>query len=251
MQSFRIDGWKPSNPGVEEPCFESKFFTPLRTTSHIIREYTPISDQGALGSCVANATADALEILQGIEDPSSVQPLSRLFIYFNARHMDGKGIRDEGTYIRNAFKSLKEIGVCLESEWPYIEGRVNKQPPLLSFRTAMGNKLKDFYPIINSGQNRIQDIEIAISNNHPVVFGAMIGKEFFSANDSIVNIPKSTIGGHAMIITGFNQNAFYVRNSWGKSWGDKTGHCWMSKDYIASSLCSDLWVPTVKNLVIS
>lgn len=252
MRPMNLSGWIPSDTQESDKLFTS---FPVRKTNRllekIIPEFTPISDQGRLGSCVANATVDALEMLQGLENPNNVQSLSRLFVYYNARHLEERPILDRGTYIRNAFKSLQDIGVCLESEWPYVESKVNKQPPLLSFKTALGNKISDYYTLSSTGIQRINDIETAIVSDHPVVFGLRINDEFFDANSKIIQTPESTSGGHAMIITGFNTEAFYVRNSWGNSWGDGTGHCWISKSYISGPLCSDIWVPTVKQFSVT
>lgn len=251
MRPMNLNGWIPSDIENTDKCFASSALRSIQTPSEkIIPEYTPISDQGSLGSCVANATVDALEMLQGLKNPDKVQSLSRLFVYYNARHLEDKMITDRGTYIRNAFRSLQDIGVCLESEWPYVEAKVNRQPPILSFKTALGNKINDYYAITSIGSERIKDIELAITNNHPVVFGLRIANSFFDANSSTILEPTSTVGGHAMIITGYKKDAFYVRNSWGKSWGDSTGHCWIGKSYIGGPLCSDLWVPTVEGLYV-
>ena len=72
------------------------------TNEHIIPEYTPVSNQLNLGSCVANSTVDALEILMGLSG-KTVQ-LSRLFVYWNARLYNQATDKDEGTFIKNAFK---------------------------------------------------------------------------------------------------------------------------------------------------
>jgi C1A family cysteine protease len=63
-----------------------------------------------------------------------------------------------------------------------------------------------------------------------------------------LDIPKDNIGGHAMIITGVRINSdgtrdFWVRNSWGESFGIG-GHVWFSDKYIAWNQSSDFFVPT-------
>ena len=37
-------------------------------------------------------------------------------------------------------------------------------------------------------------------------------------------------GGHAVCITGYDENGFLIKNSWGEEWGDK-GYGWISFDY--------------------
>jgi|SRR5690606_24384266 len=48
---------------------------------YIIPEYTPISNQKSIGSCVANSIADAFEIMSGLKDPNNVKQFSRMFVY--------------------------------------------------------------------------------------------------------------------------------------------------------------------------
>ena len=53
----------------------------------------PIWDQGALGSCTAQANAAALEFDQRKQRLADVFDPSRLFIYYNERVMEGTSTR--------------------------------------------------------------------------------------------------------------------------------------------------------------
>ena len=219
-----------------------------------IPEYTPISNQGSLSSCVANATADAAELLLGVNQQQVVQ-LSRLFLYWNARVYDKTTRQNVGTYIHNAFNSLSTLGICPEDLWPYVESAVYTQPPIKAYKSANDNKIDSYYRIDSSGQQRCVDVEAAVRSNLPVVFGTGISDEFTKAwgVDKVWTAPQNSIGGHAMIITGVRRNPnleFYVRNSWSESWGDGTGHAWFDASYIAWSGTSDLWVPTLVSDII-
>lgn len=222
------------------------------TGEYHIPEYTPISDQGQLGSCVANGTADAFEIIKGIENPSSVKQLSRLFVYWNARLYDHDTSRDEGTYVSNAMQSLVDYGICEETTWVYNESKVFVQPTLVAYKEADDNTLKaaDFYKIITTGNGRLSDIETAIRANHPVVFGTGVGSDFenYDGNpNTVFNAPKSPLGGHCMVVVGVRRNPdlqFYIRNSWSASWG-LGGHAWFSGSYLADPMTDDLYVPTL------
>lgn len=218
-----------------------------------LKEFTPISNQLSLGSCVANSTCDALEILQGYKDPDNVKQLSRLFVYFNSRKYHNEEKVDKGTYIRYAFASLKKLGVCLESTWDYDVNKVFSQPNLKAYKEGDDNTITGYYSITSSGKDRVNDICVALSKNHPVVFGTVIGNDFANNNRYIYDVPTKTIGGHAMIVVGYRKTSsgveFKIRNSWGSSWGDH-GYTWMTESYIKSNLSSDFWVPTlVPNLL--
>lgn len=221
------------------------------TNEHVITEYTPVSDQLNLGSCVANATVDALEILMGLSG-KPVQ-LSRLFVYWNSRLYDKNTDKDEGTYIRNAFNSLAKDGVCPESVWQYNVNKVFAQPPMEAYRKGLDNTIHSFYRIKSTDSKRIDEIASAVRSNHPVVFGTGVTNSFinyfYSNSDTVWQSPTEAIAGlHAMIVTGVreqnNRLQFYIRNSWGVNWG-RNGHTWFDQDYFLHPTTGDIWVPTL------
>ena len=84
----RVGGWIQDPKNEKDIPFSRMDFGGLKdgvTSTHIIQEFTPISNQGQLGSCVGNATMDAFEILMGLENPNSVVQLSRLHAYYLGR----------------------------------------------------------------------------------------------------------------------------------------------------------------------
>lgn len=220
------------------------------SSTYLIPEHTPISDQGQLSSCVANATADAFEILKGLENPNAVEQLSRLFAYWNARLYEKNTDKDKGTYIMYAMQSLLDYGICSESTWPYDTNKVFAQPNQLSYKEGDDNtfKLDSFYKIRTLGGYRLQDVEAAVRANHPVIFGTNVDASFesFNGGDKAIDPPGSWLGGHAMVIVGVRNNPnleFCVRNSWSSSWGNN-GHAWLSSAYIAWDQTDDLYVGT-------
>lgn len=259
---FVSDSSNPYSQAVKDRDSKVKLFTKSGTlvklasttdpNQHLIPEYTPVSDQGQLGTCVANGTADAFEIIKGIENPNNVKQLSRLFLYWNARLYDKDTAHDNGTYVSNAMQSLVDYGICEESSWSYNEGKVFTQPNILAYKEADDNTLKAaaFYKIITSGQGRLSDIEAAVRSNHPVVFGTGIGSDLqdYDGNPAtVLSTPKTSLGGHCMVIVGVRRNPnlqFYIRNSWGPSWGIN-GHVWFDGSYLANSMTDDLYVPTL------
>lgn len=220
------------------------------TDEHILSEHTPISDQGSLSSCVANAVCDALEILIGLEDPAKVVQLSRLMTYWNARVRSQSTSTDDGTYIRDAIDSLHTLGVCPEDAWPYVTANVFAQPPIRAYQKSIDNKIESYYRIDGVGTTRCDTIEHAIRSNHPCVFAAPVSDEYtkyFRGDGRVWSETKTYVGYHAQIITGVRYvngaRQFKVRNSWGPSWGDN-GHTWFAEDYAGSTLCNDFWVLT-------
>ena len=210
-----------------------------------LRSYCTPSNQGSLSSCVGNAVADAIEIISAINGQGRNE-LSRLFVYAMARILNGNLHQDAGTYIRSAFDSLTKFGICEESLWPYVNSKVYTSPSLLSQQRARGHKIHSYYRIKSTGTQRINDAIAALRAMKPVVFGCLLDKTFYDIKDmNPVGPPTGpSIGGHAMVIVGYQKGNFIVKNSWGTRWGSQ-GYWTMTPDYLAWKNTWDIWVPTL------
>ncbi|HED06299.1 MAG TPA: hypothetical protein ENI61_06420 [Ignavibacteria bacterium] len=215
---------------------------------HLIKESTPISNQGPINDCVANAWADMMEILSGL-DGNPVNQLSRLFLYWISRYYTGDTDKDNGTYLRSAATQLKNVGIVDEKFFPY-EGTIDivyKSPELDLYTMASNNRLSGFYkPETSSISQLLTDLEISIRSNHPFVFGVDVDIKFeeYAGEKEILTAPSGEIkGSHAMICTGVGMQGskrwWRLRNSWGENWGD-LGHVKVDDSYIES--ISDIWV---------
>lgn len=219
---------------------------------HIIKEYTPISQQGHMGSCVANASADALEIVlaNARRDKTNTPQVSRKHLYWTCRSWDGTEKEDSGTYCRTAMRQMHHVGVCSEEVWPYDED-YKQAPPLEATIRASENKIDGYSRIINNDQERILDLASAIDDDHPCVFGTGVGQEMMGLYGNwVLRPPELIIGYHALVVVGYRvvngRVQFRIRNSWGEAWGDG-GRCWFDQDYMTSAMTSDIWVVTKMN----
>ncbi len=230
-----------------------------------LRPYCTESDQGNIGSCAGNATADAVEILNALEEaekakaegrePNPPTQLSRLFVYALARNLidengDGQGDigKDQGSYIRLCFEVLSRYGICDEGVWPYDVSKVFTLPSVSALRQAVGHKIHDYYRIRSAGEDRIWAVRSALRSRQPVVFGTGLGESFGSHQGlNPLGPPNKIVGRHAMVVVGLVGDHFLVKNSWGRGWG-YGGYWVMSDDYLAWSETSDLWVPTKGSL---
>jgi len=219
------------------------------SNTHIIPEYTPISNQGGQGSCVANAWCDSLEILDGLSQGDAVEQLSRQFLYNISRILHGALDVDGGTYNRAAAHQLTVIGTVEEKYYQYDQSMVYAFPEADLYTMASNHRLEGAYTLTSSDDQRLKEIEIAIRTDHPVVFGTPVGNEFmaYRGEDKVLEPEAVNKGRHAMILTGVRTRngelEFYLRNSWGLGWGFQ-GHAWVSSAFIARSDTSDIWVPT-------
>lgn len=206
---------------------------------------SPVEDQENIGSCTANAAVGAMEYLEWQKTQKrwacfkKFRDLSRLFVYYNTRLIEGTADFDSGATIRNTIKSLGQYGVCDERLWPYETDKWDDRPTDTCYEKGANRKIKDYYRA-----DTLDDILQALALGFPVSFGAMIFEPFMSG---IVRLPKPddrSMGGHAMLIVGYDRDdkKVLVRNSWGTKWGNG-GYCRFPFEYIADTgLCGDFWV---------
>lgn len=209
------------------------------------KKCSPIVDQGQLGSCTANAIVSGLREFMLLNDKSSnFERLSRLFLYWWERELEGSVYRDSGASLRDGMKVLKKEGVCLEVSWPYDIKTFENTPTEKELEEAKNYTISGYQRI-----KSIDEIKHALLIDHLVVFGMTVCESFETVGtDGIVPVPKDgekELGGHALCIVGyddnFNNGSFIVRNSWGDAWGDE-GYCYIP--YSMFKYLMDIW--TVK-----
>src|SRR5882762_1523343 len=122
-------GWLPDLPDHRDKLYAAIAAPPktLPATLDLRAQCSAVENQGALGSCTANALVGNLEFLEK-KAGHSVTNLSRLFVYYNERAMEGTINDDAGAMIRDGVKSLVKLGVCSERKWPYKIAKFTSKP---------------------------------------------------------------------------------------------------------------------------
>lgn len=246
-----LNGVKKDERDERDYIFKSKLSAEEQIPSKydLIEHMGEIENQLQTGSCVANATCSALELMSDIEGDGV--DLSRLFVYFNAREpYDELRGKDGGAYLRDGFKSCNQIGVCNESTWDFIESKVNDKPSDLAYSEAPDKKVLKYERIENGD---IQGVKLALLAGHPVIFGMYLFEDFFYLRGPLEdmdylgrNSGSDYVGGHAMTIIGYdddlNGGSFIVENSWSTQWGDNG--IWAMRYDVFEIDVMDLWVCT-------
>lgn len=203
-----------------------------------------VMNQGRTSSCVAQALAAAVAIREEIHNLHSGFP-SRLFIYYYARIFHDGHRRDDGTYIRTACKGLQMYGAPQEKFWPFRSRLINKQPKWVASNHAHPRRNGVYYKIKSS--DRTSRIMAAIDNGYPIVFGMRVDNAFLkSRGPHIIDTPQGKqVGGHAMVIIGYEQDGekilFRILNSWGTKWRDG-GFAWLTQSCVNWDGLNDLTV---------
>ncbi len=239
-------GWTPDLPDHRDFLYAAP--TPFQQNFpdkvDLTDQCPPVYDQGQLGSCTANAIAGAIEFDQMKQKLDKFIP-SRLFIYYNERDIEGTVNSDAGAQIRDGIKSVGNLGVCPEPEWPYDITKYSQKPSDTCYSDATKHTVKLYQRLVQE----LGTMKGCLASGFPFVFGFTVYESFESqevAKTGILPMPKSkegVVGGHAVLAVGYDDNAeqFIVRNSWGDGWGLK-GYFRMPYGYISQHrLASDFW----------
>ena len=238
-------GWLPDRPDHRDLLYAAIARPPKKMPKSVdLRpQCSPVEDQGQLGSCTANALVGNLELLEK-KGGRAVTDLSRLFVYYNERALEGTLNEDAGAFLRDGIKVLVKQGVCTEKKWPYNIARFANKPPAACYQEALDHQVTSYHRILTLPQ-----MKMCLAEGYPFVFGFTVYESFESANvarTGQVDLPKPSeqaVGGHAVMAAGYDDatSRFLVRNSWAADWG-LHGYFTMPYDYLTDrNLSDDFW----------
>lgn len=214
----------------------------------------PVYDQKNLGSCTANAGCTCRAMLLQDKQVS----LSRMFLYYAERAIEGKTGEDKGASLRDTCKSIYNAGICEEQYMPYNPAKYMLRPSRAAIFNA-GNYKITAYRSLSSLDEIRQNIAF---RQQPVMLGMDVYESFESkavTKTGIMPMPRKNekkAGGHAVLVVGYRDLAYHrgrlgkyrfqpgyliVRNSWGDKWGDK-GYLYMPYDYVTPEYTYDYWI---------
>jgi len=169
-------------------------------------DLNPVRNQGSQDSCAA-MTAAVMKEWQEHKELGFEKYMSPQFVY----NLRPNKSNTEMT-ARDAMGILKKKGILPETIYPY--GTTKKITDRLL--DAAGNFKIQAYGKIDT----LFTAKTNLLTNGPLFVGFPVYNEHNGEFWKQTHHNQELLGGHAVAIVGWLENAFIIRNSWGKNWGD-------------------------------
>ena len=187
-------GCKKSKIDGTENIFESKIALPLKFTLTPIMP--PILDQGETSRCVAFSLVACLDFNKNLKENDNNGEQYNINELYDMR----SNPRQDGMDIKDGLHILKHTG-------------------LKSTDSHRIYKIRSYAKV-----NSYVHLKAALLLNGPCPAAFPV-----RSYDNKFWRGKDILGYHCVVVTGFDENGFEIRNSWGKSWG-KNGYTYISFD---------------------
>jgi hypothetical protein len=207
-----------------------------------IKYQFPPKNQGDVNSCIPHALSEYEEITKASNELFSVG-----FPYANRDvNQDYLGT---GMILREALKHIVNEGNVLNKdfpvneEYPAILDEINKYNKDDLYKKASLNKAKGYIRLNPEDVKRYM-----VTENKPIIMTIKVYDNIYDIKDNKGYIPEpidnsKLLGGHCLMLTGYNGDIAKVLNSWGTI-GDG-GYLHLN---INSSIIKELWVLTDESL---
>lgn len=250
---------KQTPPGKPSSTYKSAILGEITPEdSHDLRwtgSFSPVEDQGEVGSCTAQAIVGLVEYLMA-EGGIKPQDMSRMFLYKVTRNLLG-WTGDTGAYIRSTIKAMALFGTPPEHEWPYDANLLDAEPDAYHYSFAQNFRALTYARVDrpDDPSDTLGMLQRTLYDGFPVAFGLPVYSSIDSLhqNDDVVPFPTRSdrqLGGHAVLAVGYDdrkedpttgeKGAVIFRNSWSGTWGE-AGYAYLPYTYVLEGLARDFW----------
>lgn len=199
-----------------------------------------ILDQGTEGACTGFALAAVINQLMrkaGRRSGRARVEVSPRMLYKMAQlHDEWPGEDYSGSSLRGAIRGWNNMGVCEESQWPTTTPPDDDDLNIDRAISARSQTLGAYYRL----KPRLSDFHAALNETGVIYISAQVHAGWNAPVKGVIVQSGAPIGGHAFAAVGYNEEGFWVQNSWGDSWGDHGLAIWKYEDWIETLV--DAWV---------
>ncbi|MBW2739965.1 MAG: C1 family peptidase [Deltaproteobacteria bacterium] len=204
-------------------------------------DWWEINHQGRTGACVGFATAYGVlrwHYVKANRIRETDLPAAR-FIWMANKETDEitryptTFLESAGTQTKLALNVARKYGCVLEDDLP-MKGPLCPLRAATFYTKAARLRISSYH---NLGQNP-DNWRQWLASEGPILTRLGVDRTWDRATmtDGHLEqyVPETVRGGHAVCLVGFTSDYFIVRNSWGKSWGDK-GFAYTWNEYTAEA----------------
>ena len=190
---------------------------------HGVPYVTSVKDQGECGDCFAFSSATVLEFWSKMNGfPKS---LSTQTIMDCTSGPEKPDVGCEGGLMEYVFEYAKHHPVTLETEFPYLD-----QQSTCPHRQLWSHvNVNDYKVLMISENTRTEEAFETILHNYGPIGVGINSKTMDNYKGGIfkAEMCNSDID-HAVAIVGYTEDAWIIKNSWGKNWG-KGGYLYLER----------------------
>lgn len=227
--------------------FRDCMYTPALVEVPIRRDLTeyhlvgvPILDQKKEAACIGYALATVAHYLLRTRknQPDAAEVSPHLFYDLARRYDEWAGVDYEGASCRGAMKGWFKHGVCAKGHW-----KSNGKLPPLTDRLAQDAAMRPLGAYFRVNHKDLVAMHAALAEVGVLFASATVhagwDKDQVKA-DGLITPSAQLRGGHAFAIVAYDQDGFWIQNSWGADWGHRGfGHL-RYDDWLTNG--SDVWV---------
>jgi hypothetical protein len=198
------------------------------------RPWYDVRDQGQTGSCVGYALGDGVMRWQLVKlrRLKPRQRLSARYIWMASKEIRAQRMAPEEwrpstfleeapTNAKDALDVVRRFGAVRRELLPW-DGQLNRGPVDRFFERASAYKIAAYHSLddVNPVQRELQWRQW-MHQYGPVLVTLTVDRSFIDAAGTMKRFVKRQKPFlHAAALVAYDENRFYIRNSWGEKWGD-------------------------------
>ncbi|MEJ8849666.1 glycoside hydrolase family 19 protein [Variovorax rhizosphaerae] len=228
--------------------FRDLMYTPslIEVPTHIpLGDYldhaVPILDQGTEGACTGFGLATVANylLIRRRVIPDKV-PVSPRMLYDLARRYDEWPDEDySGSSARGAMKGWHKHGICAEELYPFKAGKTDRKGMTKARVADSVRRPLGAYFRVN--HKDLVAMHAAIAEVGVLYATATVHQGWNDVgSDGFIEQSEQITGGHAFAIVAYDDEGFWLQNSWGTGWGLRGFGRVSYDDWLANG--TDVWV---------